>query len=90
MVIVFSSFVGRGTTVETEWLRPDICNTCQEGDGLSMCRWHYGYKPTIYYPKPTKSDLYEVTFPCVGYDGLIILEITGSIEKFTDSVCGGF
>jgi NAD(P)H-hydrate epimerase len=24
------------------------------------CRWHYGYKPSVYYPKPTKSDLYDV------------------------------
>lgn len=32
------------------------------GDGLVAARhlWHYGYKPTIYYPKQSKSDLYQV------------------------------
>ncbi|KAG9244637.1 apolipo protein A-I binding protein [Calycina marina] len=31
------------------------------GDGLVAARhlWHYGYKPTIYYPKQGKNDLYE-------------------------------
>ncbi|CAD6443895.1 12c08986-6169-4982-aa57-c668dbb63c3e [Sclerotinia trifoliorum] len=31
------------------------------GDGLVAARhlWHYGYKPTIYYPKPGKNELYQ-------------------------------
>ncbi|TVY62899.1 NAD(P)H-hydrate epimerase [Lachnellula suecica] len=31
------------------------------GDGLVAARylWHYGYKPTIYYPKRSKNDLYQ-------------------------------
>lgn len=35
------------------------------GDGLVAARhlWHYGYKPTIYYPKQGKNELYQVGFP---------------------------
>jgi len=35
------------------------------GDGLVAARHlhHYGYKPTIYYPKPGKNELYQVSFP---------------------------
>ncbi|KAK8123122.1 hypothetical protein PG984_011792 [Apiospora sp. TS-2023a] len=35
------------------------------GDGLVAARHlrHYGYQPTIYYPKRSKSDLYQVTLP---------------------------
>ena len=31
------------------------------GDGLVTARhlFHYGYHPTIFYPKPTKSEIYE-------------------------------
>jgi len=31
------------------------------GDGLVAARhlWHYGYKPTIYYPKQSKNELYQ-------------------------------
>jgi len=31
------------------------------GDGLVAARhlWHYGYKPTIYYPKQSKNDFYQ-------------------------------
>ncbi|KAI9768909.1 MAG: hypothetical protein M1835_006778 [Candelina submexicana] len=31
------------------------------GDGLVAARhlWHYGYQPTIYYPKQSKNDLYQ-------------------------------
>ncbi|CCU77484.1 unnamed protein product [Blumeria hordei] len=31
------------------------------GDGLVAARhlWHYGYRPTIYYPKPNKNDLFQ-------------------------------
>lgn len=34
------------------------------GDGLVAARhlWHYGYKPTIYYPKQSKNDLYQVSW----------------------------
>lgn len=28
--------------------------------------WHYGYKPTIYYPKQSKNDLYQASL----YDSL--------------------
>lgn len=33
------------------------------GDGLVAARhlWHYGYKPTVYYPKQSKNELYEVS-----------------------------
>lgn len=33
------------------------------GDGLVAARHlrHYGYQPTIYYPKRSKSDLYQVS-----------------------------
>lgn len=32
------------------------------GDGLVAARhlWHYGYKPTVYYPKRRKNELYQV------------------------------
>ena len=32
------------------------------GDGLVAARhlWHYGYKPTMYYPKQSKNELYQV------------------------------
>jgi len=31
------------------------------GDGLVAARhlYHYGYKPTLYYPKPTNKDIFE-------------------------------
>lgn len=31
------------------------------GDGLVAARhlWHYGYQPTVFYPKQSKNDLYE-------------------------------
>lgn len=37
------------------------------GDGLVAARhlWHYGYKPTIYYPKQSKNDLYQVSSPSI-------------------------
>ena len=33
------------------------------GDGLVAARhlWHYGYQPTIYYPKQSKNELYQVS-----------------------------
>ncbi|KAL1873096.1 hypothetical protein VTK73DRAFT_1101 [Phialemonium thermophilum] len=38
------------------------------GDGLVAARHlrHYGYEPTIYYPKRGKSDLYQVSMHVVG------------------------
>lgn len=38
------------------------------GDGLVAARhlWHYGYKPTIYYPKQSKNELYQV-IPALSY-----------------------
>ena len=31
------------------------------GDGLVAARhlWHYGYQPTVFYPKQSKNDLYQ-------------------------------
>lgn len=31
------------------------------GDGLVAARhlWHYGYQPTVYYPKQSKNELYQ-------------------------------
>ena len=31
------------------------------GDGLVAARhlWHYGYEPTVFYPKQSKNDLYQ-------------------------------
>lgn len=36
--------------------------TSSGGDGLVAARhlWHYGYQPTIYYPKKGKNELYQV------------------------------
>jgi NAD(P)H-hydrate epimerase len=33
------------------------------GDGLVAARhlWHYGYQPTVYYPKQSKNELYQVS-----------------------------
>jgi len=33
------------------------------GDGLVAARhlWHYGYKPTVYYPKQPNNELYQVS-----------------------------
>ena len=33
------------------------------GDGLVAARhlWHYGYQPTVYYPKRSKNELYGVS-----------------------------
>ena len=41
---------------------PDLSElTNVGGDGLVAARhlWHYGYQPTIFYPKQSKNDLYE-------------------------------
>lgn len=50
------------------------------GDGLVAARhlWHYGYKPTIYYPKQSKNDLYQVGLysPLIHHEG--ILKLTGN------------
>jgi NAD(P)H-hydrate repair Nnr-like enzyme with NAD(P)H-hydrate epimerase domain len=34
------------------------------GDGLVAARhlFHYGYQPTIYYPKQSKNELYQVSY----------------------------
>lgn len=39
------------------------------GDGLVAARhlWHYGYKPTMYFPKQTKNELYAVSPGSHGY-----------------------
>lgn len=42
------------------------------GDGLVAARhlFHYGYKPTIYYPKQSKNELYQVSVYCIyRYEG---------------------
>ena len=44
-------------------MKADASNaTCIGGDGLVAARHlaHYGYKPTIYYPKQGRNELYEV------------------------------
>lgn len=44
------------------------------GDGLVAARHlrHYGYQPTVFYPKKSKNDLYQVgtSCPCVSYRDL--------------------
>lgn len=44
------------------------------GDGLVAARhlWHYGYKPTIYYPKPNKNNLFQVRLKPAIVDPLVI------------------
>lgn len=44
------------------WRVEDTDVMFEGGDGLVAARhlWHYGYKPTIYYPKQSKNDLYQV------------------------------
>lgn len=43
---------------------PVLTATTPGGDGLVAARHlcHYGYQPSIYYPKRSKSDLYQVGF----------------------------
>lgn len=45
------------------------------GDGLVAARhlWHYGYKPTIYYPKQAKNDLYQVSAPLVSLSHYLVV-----------------
>lgn len=40
------------------------------GDGLVAARhlWHYGYKPTVYYPKRPKNELYQVSASARRYE----------------------
>ena len=42
-----------------------VLTTYLGGDGLVAARhlWHYGYRPTIYYPKQPKNELYQVREP---------------------------
>jgi NAD(P)H-hydrate repair Nnr-like enzyme with NAD(P)H-hydrate epimerase domain len=39
------------------------------GDGLVAARhlFFYGYQPTVYYPKQSKNELYQVTGPQLSY-----------------------
>lgn len=41
---------------------PTFAESTIGGDGLVAARhlWHYGYQPTIYYPKQTNNELYQV------------------------------
>lgn len=41
---------------------PTYAESSIGGDGLVAARhlWHYGYQPTIYYPKQTNNELYQV------------------------------
>lgn len=41
-----------------------MSNRITGADGLVAARhlWHYGYKPTVYYPKRSKNELYKVRF----------------------------
>jgi NAD(P)H-hydrate repair Nnr-like enzyme with NAD(P)H-hydrate epimerase domain len=53
------------------------------GDGLVAARhlWHYGYKPTIYYPKQSKNELYQVSCHKVH------LPVTRELCKFEAFFC---
>ena len=47
----------------TLYWRLDIADSLIEGgDGLVAARhlFHYGYQPTVYYPKKTSNEIYEV------------------------------
>jgi hypothetical protein len=67
---------GRGITVSRSWKRPLIAEGVSYlqqwdanvpgslgGDGLVAARhlFHYGYQPTVYYPKQSKNELYQVS-----------------------------
>lgn len=56
------------------------------GDGLVAARHlkHYGYKPTIYYPKRGNNDLYQV-----GFDFLPSPMIVISLRSFAESLLSG-
>ena len=62
---------------------------------LNFYRRHYGYHPSIYYPKPSKSDLYDVRNYVPGQDVILLtldvcIAIADAVEEFENSVCGGF
>jgi len=48
---------------EVTWMVLFDAELREGGDGLVAARhlWHYGYKPTIYYPKQSKNEIYEVS-----------------------------
>lgn len=53
------------------------------GDGLVAARhlFHYGYKPTIYYPKQSKNELYQVSvYYIYTYQGDTLIIIIASEE----------
>ena len=58
------------------------------GDGLVAARhlWHYGYQPTIFYPKQSKNDLYErLATQLKNLDVPFTEDFNGSLEN-TDHV----
>ena len=58
------------------------------GDGLVAARhlWHYGYQPTIFYPKQSKNDLYErLATQLKNLDVPFTEDFNGSLES-TDHV----
>ena len=58
------------------------------GDGLVAARhlWHYGYQPTVFYPKQGKNDLYQrLATQLKNLDVPFTEDFTGSL-KTTDHV----
>ena len=51
------------------------------GDGLDAARhlFHYGYAPTVYYPKQSKNDLYQVLHSFIAY----FISKTNSSKRLT-------
>lgn len=63
---MFLSYAALGITVRTLILDYPIRPTHYQttgGDGLVAARHlvHYGYKPSVYYPKEGKNELYQVS-----------------------------
>jgi NAD(P)H-hydrate repair Nnr-like enzyme with NAD(P)H-hydrate epimerase domain len=59
------------------------------GDGLVAARhlWHYGYKPTIYYPKQSKNDLYQVSTPhALGVESWTVLSLQHELSHYVASI----
>ena len=58
------------------------------GDGLVAARhlWHYGYQPTIHYPKQSKNELYQRLSTQLGSLDIPFTEDFGSALKDTDHV----
>lgn len=61
----FWLLLDRGTTVCLNLIDKTFAEQHLGGDGLVAARhlWHYGYQPTIFYPKRPKNELYQVDNP---------------------------